>query len=225
MACDNEGGKAKVPGWMVSFGDMMTLVLTFFILLVSLSRERQVGLVARGIGSFIVQLKTFGLEGLMSNETKLEVFNNVRVRFSLPPVEDMDQLTDADDAPRTEVLRAEEIEGLRPRREFFQPAVAVFQDSTAVLSAEARGFLDLLAPSLRPNRDQVLVLEVRSGDRRASGRALALQQAAVVADHLVDHHGVQRDRLDVRLWLETPAGTVPGTVDARLITSTASGGR
>ena len=32
-----EDSKAKVPGWMVSFGDMMTLILVFFILLYTLA--------------------------------------------------------------------------------------------------------------------------------------------------------------------------------------------
>ena len=37
MAVPQIAKKKGAPGWMVSFGDMMTLILTFFILLVSLS--------------------------------------------------------------------------------------------------------------------------------------------------------------------------------------------
>ena len=46
--------KEGAPAWMVSFGDMMTLILTFFILLVSMSKTQQVGLVATGVGSFLL---------------------------------------------------------------------------------------------------------------------------------------------------------------------------
>jgi chemotaxis protein MotB len=220
-----EESKAKVPAWMVSFGDMMTLILTFFILLVSMSRERQVGLVARGVGSFIVQLRTFGLQGLMENQEQLEIFNDVRVRFALPPVESLEELADPSEAHEKEVVRAQDIDQLTPPREFFQPAVAVFRPGSSALPADAREFLDLLAPSLRPGAGQMLVLEARPDGSQRAQRALAVERAEAVADHLVARHGVRRDRLEVRVWLETQAGTVPGTVDARVVTSGPSGGR
>jgi chemotaxis protein MotB len=37
MAFDEYGDEAAVPQWMVTFGDMMSLLLTFFIMLVSMS--------------------------------------------------------------------------------------------------------------------------------------------------------------------------------------------
>ena len=63
-----EERKQGPPAYMVSFGDMMTLILTFFILLVSLSVDRKVGLMAKGLGSFpkwkqtrIVQILAIGV--------------------------------------------------------------------------------------------------------------------------------------------------------------------
>ena len=44
-----EEPKSGPPAYMVSFSDMMTLILTFFILLVSLSHEQSFGLLADGV--------------------------------------------------------------------------------------------------------------------------------------------------------------------------------
>ena len=53
------------PLYMVSFGDMITIMLTFFILLCSYSTKRQAGFVADGVGSFRVGLNSMGLPGVM----------------------------------------------------------------------------------------------------------------------------------------------------------------
>lgn len=38
---DDEGGGGDIPEWVVTFGDMMSLLLTFFIMLVSMSELKQ----------------------------------------------------------------------------------------------------------------------------------------------------------------------------------------
>mgnify|MGYP003893219015 CR=1 FL=1 len=78
--------KPKVPAYLVSFGDMMTILLTFFILLVSMSSTQEVGLVAKGVGSFVVATRSFGLPGIMSEEQEASIYENVRRRFNLPPL-------------------------------------------------------------------------------------------------------------------------------------------
>ena len=80
--------KKGAPAWMVSFGDMMTLILTFFILLVSMGKRQQVGLVASGVGSFLVAVRSFGLPGVLDESETASMFDNVRERFNLPPEDD-----------------------------------------------------------------------------------------------------------------------------------------
>lgn len=215
--------KTKVPGWMVSFGDMMTLILTFFILLVSMSREQTFGLAARGIGSFMVSAQSYGLDGLLDGNERNDIFNEVRVRFNLPPVENPMEPEHALDMAVNELVRAQDIEKLPPRDEIFQPSVALFAHGSDILSREAAAYLDLLAPSLRPRGTQVLVLEAQAGPAEATDelarRLLALRRAKAVRGHLEARHGFQRARIEVRAWL---AGLDPGpgagaAVDARLI--------
>jgi chemotaxis protein MotB len=214
----HEDSKAKVPAWMVSFGDMMTLILTFFILLVSLSKERQTGLVAKGVGSFVARLDSFGLDSLMSAKERDEVFNQVRVRFNLPPEEDPDQAVPLADAARTELLRAESIAALPAHDELYQPAVAIFPAGQSDLPSAARRYLDLLAPSLRPGNGQVLVLEARA-DPADPTAGSAERRARAVRQYLVERHGFEPGRIEARAWLKSPAGLDEkgSAVDARLI--------
>ncbi len=44
--------KAEVPGWIISFSDMITLLLAFFVLLQSFAREPDFGLFCAGQASF-----------------------------------------------------------------------------------------------------------------------------------------------------------------------------
>lgn len=205
--------KNRVPAWMVSFGDMMTLILTFFILLVSLSSRRDAGLVAAGIGSFIVHLEGFGLSGVLSEQQKLAIHNEVRTRFNLPPEDDPAERVDVSEAETRDVVRAEDVRALQPVAEVLQPAICLFAPGSAELSEDARRYLDLLAPSLRPAAGQVLVLETPAG----SDPELAKSRARMVEEHLTRSAGFDPARVDVRLWMDRPGAGTADAVDARLV--------
>lgn len=215
--------KKGAPAYMVSFGDMMTLILCFFILLVSLASEQNFGLLAKGVGSFIVAVESHGLNGILSASEKAEIFENVRRRFNLPPEPDPERREDPIDASQFELLRAEALEALTPHRELRQPRVATFGPESSALSAESRRYLDRLADSLRPNRGQILVLEGHALDGSTGVRTdhwLAFQRADEVRRYLIDQHGFVPRRVEARAWLEdiVPEGASTRSVDARLVT-------
>jgi len=224
MADFVEEPKAGVPAWMVSFGDMMTLILTLFILLVSLSKEQQEGLMARGIGSFIVATRSFGLDGLLGEAEKATIFAKVRQRFNLPREDDPERRDQDTRATNLELIRAKVAEGLRPHGELTQPAVAVFASDSAELSAAAQRYLDLLAPTLRPNPGQLLLLEGHAQDAGPAydhdDHRLAYDRARAVRKYLVEQHHFRALRVEARAWLEELSEEQDGfrTVDARLIT-------
>ncbi len=214
--------KKGAPNYMVSFGDMMTLILCFFILLVSMAKERKAGMMAKGIGSFVVTLKSHGLTGVLSGAEKQEIFNQVRRRFNLPPEADPERRADQSKASTKELLRAESLESLQPHREVRTPRVAAFRRSSYSLDAESKAYIDQLAPTLLPRRGQLLVLEGHADDTAAgmSTIQLAHERALAVRKYLLDEHDFPATRVEARLWFaETLTnGVNTRSVDARLVT-------
>lgn len=218
----DETPKAGAPAWMVSFGDMMTLILTFFILLVSMSKEQQEGLVATGVGSFLVALRSYGLPGILSDAEEAAVFESVRRRFNLPPEDDPERRTEKHkDASQLEEIRAKIVRSLRPHDELNQPGIATFAHGSEELGEASRRYLDTLAPSLRPGADQILLLEGHAGPAEAGGDArwLAFARARAVADYLIERHGFLPVSVEPRAWvseIETNEAAMR-VVDARLV--------
>lgn len=206
------------PAYMVSFGDMMTLILCFFILLVALSKEREYGLMAKGVGSFVVAVRSHGLNGVLSGSERQDIFDQVRRRFNLPPEPDPERQTEHELASTRELLRAEVVEAMEPRRELHQPRLAAFSLGSGQLEDSSREYIDSLAESLRPAKGQLLVLEGHAPEG-AGGRELAFKRAQAVARHLIDKYRFRAERVSARAWfveLETQLETT-NSVNARLI--------
>src|SRR5436190_19925577 len=73
------------PPWLISFGDMMTLFLCFFIILVTMAKTQDAGLIARGLGTFVVALESKGMDAPLSGAKCLAEVNAFRARFGLAP--------------------------------------------------------------------------------------------------------------------------------------------
>ena len=211
-----------VPPWLISFGDMMTLFLCFFIVLVTMAPKQDAGLVAAGLGPFIAAMENKGQDLPLTGAESMGAVNTYRKRFGLAAI-DQDQLLGA-----AEVKSAKDIErlikqSLRPYSEMRQPFVAIFTPDSADLSADARIYLDSLSETLRPGHGQILLLEGHADDAGKNFRGvnswLAAARAQAVKEYLCGEHGFVTTRVEARApALDMGAGgEAARRVDARLM--------
>jgi len=70
----------KVPAYIVTFSDVTTLLLTFFVLLISLATVQDAELYNIGRGSFVQSIREFGLGMLYGSKPKPN-FGNVKIKY------------------------------------------------------------------------------------------------------------------------------------------------
>jgi chemotaxis protein MotB len=75
----------KVPAYIVTFSDMTTLLLTFFVMLLSLAAVRDEELFGVSRKSFVEALRGFGLGVLYGEKNRID-FGNAKIKhFIIPP--------------------------------------------------------------------------------------------------------------------------------------------
>ncbi|HEW78615.1 MAG TPA: hypothetical protein ENH34_01420 [Phycisphaerales bacterium] len=75
-----EPESAKVPAYIVTFSDMVTLLLTFFVMLLSLATVQDEELFNKGRESFLKSMRQLGL-GVLYGGMKEPDFGNVKIKY------------------------------------------------------------------------------------------------------------------------------------------------
>lgn len=70
----------KVPAYIVTFSDMTTLLLTFFVMLLSLASVQEQDLIGKGRDSFTFSLRNLGLGLLLGRKPKAD-FDNIKIKY------------------------------------------------------------------------------------------------------------------------------------------------
>ena len=96
-------GNSEVPGWVVSFGDMITNLLACFVLMQSLASAQEESLFSAGIGSFKRVVKSYGLASHLKNRAREEVFDYRKIKY--PTEESSDQALQRVINPRDDQIR------------------------------------------------------------------------------------------------------------------------
>ena len=225
MGAKPEEKKAGPPAYMVSFGDMMTLILTFFILLVSMAKTQEPGLIADGLGAYQVARDSHGLNGVLSGAEKQAIFDKSRMKFGLPTKAEELAAGEFDMTTSLELLRTKAAEGLKPHDEVPQPNLAMFDPNSFELNYDARRFLDRISTTIRPAKRQILVLVGHAADSNGMDpdrdSDLAYKRARVVRKYLIENHNFADERVEARAWLMEitgPEDVATRSVDGRLVT-------
>jgi len=184
-----EPTKRPVPAYMTSFADMMTLMLTFFILLVAFAQEQRAELVAAGTGSFINAIDTLGLPGLLPGGRRPINLDQLPPNFTIPqrhvePAPGAALLNeDLLEAPPDRLRRAT-VDYLKRRRSVAFSTPVAFQPGTDRLEPSSHAALDRIAELAR-SRFCYLTIEAHvSGP--GDGWLLSSLRAAAVARYLHD---------------------------------------
>jgi chemotaxis protein MotB len=212
-----EASGPGTPPWLISFGDMMTLFLCFFIILVTMAPKQDAGLVAAGVGEFVNVLEGSGVGGALDGNARLEKVNEFRKRFGLKPVTLEEYMAGNPETKSSPNLDKLVQDALCDYSELSQPGIVAFAPGSAVLSPEDIQRVDTLASVMHPVKGQLLVLEGHSGHDALLGatRALAVRQ------RLVDEWHFLTTRVEARGVAPTNDKNeeAPGSrsVDARLV--------
>lgn len=208
-----EPTQRPVPAYMTSFADMMTLMLTFFILLVAFAQEQRAELVAAGTGSFVNALDTLGLPGLLPGGRRPLNMDTIPPNFTIPQrhVEPAPGAALLNDdlltAPPDRVRRAAVAYLQRRRSVAFSTPVA-FRPGTAQLEPQSHKALDRIA-ELAHSRFCYLTVETHvSGP--GDGWLLSGLRGAAVARYL-HQRGIAYRRIQLEgCGTFRPVATQPG---------------
>ena len=75
-----EEGPARVPAYIVTYSDMVTLLLTFFVMLLSLASVQDPELFYKGRGSFVQSIRELGLGMLYGRKVRPD-FGSTKIKY------------------------------------------------------------------------------------------------------------------------------------------------
>lgn len=188
------------PEWVVTYGDMMSLLLCFFILLAALANfDKQDKMMMATIESIREAFGAPGQHGWMLdpqldlNALDRDLFHIQRTKYSKQKGESEDEGVVGPDSA---------VRALRRVDEYQVDRAILFDRFSTELSDEARAALDVLAENIRGHRSKIelrghcsnepIPPSICDGDPML----LSMRRARAVADHLVAR-GVEPARIRV----------------------------
>ncbi|HUW17743.1 MAG TPA: flagellar motor protein MotB [Sedimentisphaerales bacterium] len=185
------GGSTGVPEWMVTFSDCMTLLLTFFVLLLAFSSFDQ---------SVIVRLRSIFNEampsvGLGIHENKDAFLPSEQVQALEEPDEGSEKPALVDGSENNLKEDTEPVD-FYSRKVFLIPSEKVFWGEGTAISSEGRYIIGAMASLLKEVPNRIVVGEHGPSEDGGSEK-LGLPRAWMVIQHLTIEEGVDRKKFSI----------------------------
>lgn len=212
-----EEGGPNVPAYIVTFSDMVTLLLTFFVLLISLATIQSTELFHRGQESFIRAIKGFGV-GLLLGERPRPDFGHFKVKHYIiePETEHQGRTINADEERVRKLFKKvdQSMETLPSqivtKETNFTVTNIRFSDGEATLNGPTKEFLGKFAFDLQQNpnpRSIKLYVLGLAGDESSEKKqwTVSARRAGAVASFLRENINSEA-RFPIYWWGAGPGG-------------------
>ena len=201
-----EAPPQSVGDWIVTFSDCMTLLLCFFVLLLTFSSFDEVAL-QRFDGVFDYDPGESSFEArrkvLDTNTEQPELIDQAKDGSETPT--DPDQEANAD-PPDTAWIP--DSSAYSDRRVVYIPSRHLFAASAAALTGRGRQCLAMIARHMRQIPSRVIVSESSTGHRGSLG--LGLERSWTIMQYFIGRHGLPRSRFNISATRLMSATTAQG---------------
>jgi chemotaxis protein MotB len=187
-----EEGDAGAPEWMVTFSDCMTLLLTFFVLLLSFSSFSDVSKYKKMTVSFADSFESLS-DG---SEERRAMLSSSMMNYPKKEIEQGSEMrSPSDEATKEGGKKQTQEPDSHENKVFVVPSDKMYWGKGIVLSAQGRALLSDMASFLKEVPNRIVVSECHTGSR-SSGDEVGLQRAWSVVNYL-KRSGVKMDRLSI----------------------------
>jgi chemotaxis protein MotB len=195
MARENKQAESDeapgAPDWMVTFSDCMTLLLTFFVLLLSFSSFDN-----RIFRSLKVGYSTAMTTISLTRKSDRDAF------LSIPPIRYLAELRKGSEKPvpsqqlQDGLLKKTKIIHLTTGMTFLISSKKLFWARGSTLSSEGRDILNLMAPFLTGSPSRIVVSENGPTNNQTS-KYIGLHRAWAVIEYLTKEQNLDRNRFSI----------------------------
>ena len=178
---------AGAPDWMVTFSDCMTLLLTFFVLLLSFSTFGKRTLPRLGT-SFAHALPSIGLTNITESDS-LWKNDSTKHKHKLTKGTETPTITEQ---TSSNYMREKKPLDFRNLKVFSIESGKIFWGNGNAVSKDGLALLDALATVLRAAPSRIVISENGPG-----GEQLGLERAWAVIEYLTQEKGLRKERFSI----------------------------